>query len=163
MHRDFELIVLKSEPKEIFIHKSLAEEYTLWIELSKVGLVEYCDSFEKTTLDPMTFADEVMPFQYVAISYSEYYGNWVIDPNVQMGCQVALEETLDRSINKRMMKLKKKISDLNDQVLKLQAECPHARVKETNRADTGNYSYSDDRYWIEFRCHDCGKWWSEDQ
>jgi predicted RNA-binding Zn-ribbon protein involved in translation (DUF1610 family) len=45
----------------------------------------------------------------------------------------------------------------------LQTKCTHPNVVSQYKADTGNYDKSQDRYWVEFRCPDCGKQWMEDQ
>lgn len=45
----------------------------------------------------------------------------------------------------------------------LQAACSHVNVSKKHCADTGNWDSYDDSYWIEYRCPDCGKFWSEDQ
>lgn len=29
--------------------------------------------------------------------------------------------------------------------------------------DTGNWDPNDNHYWVDFRCEDCGKQWSEEQ
>lgn len=43
------------------------------------------------------------------------------------------------------------------------ASCQHPSATRTARANTGNYDPSADCYWYEFRCPDCGKFWTEDQ
>lgn len=45
----------------------------------------------------------------------------------------------------------------------LQAACSHVNVSKKYCADTGNWDRYDDSYWIEYRCPDCGKFWSVDQ
>lgn len=42
-------------------------------------------------------------------------------------------------------------------------KCSHPNATKEYKADTGNYSKSDDRYWIDYSCPDCGKHWSKDQ
>jgi predicted RNA-binding Zn-ribbon protein involved in translation (DUF1610 family) len=64
-------------------------------------------------------------------------------------------------INKRK-RIEQKIQDLHKQLETLQNECTHASVMKVNRADRGNYDPSCDRYWVEFKCPDCGKFWTED-
>lgn len=44
----------------------------------------------------------------------------------------------------------------------LQSKCKHKNKDKVHRSSTGNYDPSADRYWTEFRCNDCGKFWSED-
>lgn len=45
----------------------------------------------------------------------------------------------------------------------LQNECKHPMAEKINRGDTGNYDRSQDRYWRDCNCPDCGKLWTEDQ
>ena len=47
--------------------------------------------------------------------------------------------------------------------INLQNECEHPNVTKTAKADTGNFCPQDDSYWYEFRCPDCGKFWTEPQ
>lgn len=66
-------------------------------------------------------------------------------------------------IRKQREKIDLQIAKLNDKRCALQTECSHDGAIRTSRADTGNYSKSDDLYWYEFRCPDCDKFWSENQ
>lgn len=50
------------------------------------------------------------------------------------------------------------ISELKE----LQNFCTHPDVEKKYASNTGNYDPSADFYWIEFRCPDCGKFWSKD-
>lgn len=43
---------------------------------------------------------------------------------------------------------------------KLQNICQHPNVMKTHKGDTGNYDPTQDSYWIEFHCPDCGKRWN---
>lgn len=45
----------------------------------------------------------------------------------------------------------------------LQDSCPHVNVDKKYKGNSGNYDPSADSYWIEYRCPDCGKFWTEDQ
>lgn len=45
----------------------------------------------------------------------------------------------------------------------LQAICQHPFADKKYRSDTGNWDRSQDSYWIEFKCPDCGRRWIEDQ
>jgi hypothetical protein len=42
-------------------------------------------------------------------------------------------------------------------------KCDHANAKRVARAEAGGYDPSNDHYWYEFSCGDCGKFWTEDQ
>lgn len=43
---------------------------------------------------------------------------------------------------------------------RLQTMCKHPEVVKKSCSDTGNYDKTADSYWDEFKCPDCGKWWS---
>lgn len=45
----------------------------------------------------------------------------------------------------------------------LQALCQHPSATKVNKGDTGNWDRSQDSYWRECKCPDCGKQWNEDQ
>lgn len=45
----------------------------------------------------------------------------------------------------------------------IQNNCEHKNVDKKYRGDIGNWCPSDDRYWIEYTCRDCNKFWTEDQ
>lgn len=60
--------------------------------------------------------------------------------------------TIDKNIKKYYKKLKE-----------LQEECPHTNVDKKYKGNTGNYDPSCDIYWIEFKCPDCGKFWTVEQ
>lgn len=44
-----------------------------------------------------------------------------------------------------------------------QEACPHAAPTYKYRGDTGNWDKSDDKYWIDWACTDCGKRWQTPQ
>lgn len=60
-------------------------------------------------------------------------------------------------------RIRKEKAELDIQLAYLQYHCKHESVKKEYKADTGNWSKSDDSYWIEFKCPDCGKYWTVDQ
>lgn len=45
----------------------------------------------------------------------------------------------------------------------LQAICTHPTATRKNFSDTGNWDRSQDSYWTEWHCTDCGKRWSTEQ
>lgn len=45
----------------------------------------------------------------------------------------------------------------------LQNLCPHPSASKKYCGDSGNWDRSEDSYWIEYRCPDCGKFWTTDQ
>jgi hypothetical protein len=65
-----------------------------------------------------------------------------------------IQETRDDLISAR--------KKLEYRELNLQNECQHIAVVKTHKANTGNYSPSDDCYWTEFSCPDCGKRWQQE-
>lgn len=68
-----------------------------------------------------------------------------------------------RTIRDRINKIKTKIEELNSQITTLQHYCLHPNVVKTAKSDTGNYDPSCNAYWFEFKCPDCGKFWTEPQ
>ena len=58
---------------------------------------------------------------------------------------------------------KQALQRLNEEMSALQARCQHPDAVKIPKADTGNWSTSDDSYWFECECPDCGKRWVEDQ
>ena len=66
-------------------------------------------------------------------------------------------------INKKYLKLLQKATDVSKKIKELQHECPHEHLLGTYCSNTGNRCRSDDTYWVDFVCEDCGKVWSEDQ
>lgn len=68
-----------------------------------------------------------------------------------------------RKIRQRQTTLKKKIFTANVDLKLLQSECTHPDASKTYRGDTGNYDRSQDSFWIEHKCPDCGKFWTTDQ
>lgn len=45
----------------------------------------------------------------------------------------------------------------------LQNLCSHPNASKKYCSDTGNWDRSQDSFWIEYRCADCGKFWSVEQ
>jgi len=48
---------------------------------------------------------------------------------------------------------------LQKELFAIQDSCPHTNKRGEYKANTGNWSQSDDSYWIDVNCDDCGKWW----
>lgn len=65
-------------------------------------------------------------------------------------------------ISEKRLEILSKIRKLSEELTILQSECHHLNVVKKYRSDTGNYSKSDDSYWAEFNCPDCGKHWTEE-
>lgn len=68
-----------------------------------------------------------------------------------------------KSIKKQYESLDAKRDAITAKINELQESCMHANVEKEHRGSTGNWSKSDDGYWIEFNCPDCRKRWTEDQ
>lgn len=52
---------------------------------------------------------------------------------------------------------------LHNQLIALQNSCQHLKVEKEFHSDTGNYCKQDDCYWVECKCPECGKFWTEVQ
>lgn len=66
-------------------------------------------------------------------------------------------------IRKRLLLLQGKLNKVYSEISDLRSECAHPNVIVTHHGDTGNYCQADDRYWKEFTCPDCGKFWNEEK
>ena len=66
-------------------------------------------------------------------------------------------------ISTRISRLNVKIEKLNNLRVELQNQCPHDGLEGTMHGDSGNWVRGDDRYWVNLKCKDCGKYWTEDQ
>lgn len=66
-------------------------------------------------------------------------------------------------IMSKRQKIQRRIEKANADLKNLQNECPHENVIKNQRGSTGNYDPSDDCFWIEYSCPDCGKRWIEDK
>ena len=64
---------------------------------------------------------------------------------------------------KKHQVLTKLLGRIYSRITKNQQDCPHEGLVGKYEANTGNWCASDDRYWVEFSCPDCGKRWTEDQ
>jgi hypothetical protein len=66
-------------------------------------------------------------------------------------------------IKKRFDTIQKNKKKWDASLTALQELCPHTNAAHKNKANTGNYSSSDDSYWTDHTCPDCGKMWCTDQ
>lgn len=69
------------------------------------------------------------------------------------------------AIEERVNEIYTKISDLEKEKLGLQKKCPHPkdRLSKKHGYNTGGYDGpSFDKYWTDFNCQICGKFWTED-
>jgi hypothetical protein len=63
----------------------------------------------------------------------------------------------------KVEKLYKKMADIHQQIINIQAVCPHTDRVMTPHASTDNWCKSDDRYYYDCVCKKCHKRWEEDQ
>jgi hypothetical protein len=66
-------------------------------------------------------------------------------------------------INKRREQIEKHLKRWQAGLGGLQDMCPHFNATHKNGANTGNWDRSDDCYWTDHVCPDCGKHWTTDQ
>ena len=64
-------------------------------------------------------------------------------------------------ILQKRTKIERQIYLLKRDLENLQEECIHEHKRIEHKSDTGNYDPSDDIYWVEHECFDCGKFWME--
>lgn len=64
---------------------------------------------------------------------------------------------------KRCDQITAKIKKHTQELIDLQAECPHTGHIVTHKGDTGNYDPSKNEFWAVHFCPDCGKRWSTDE
>lgn len=69
----------------------------------------------------------------------------------------------NKQVLRKRLSIEKKIAKLNLELFNLMESCIHDDADHVNKADTGNYSPSDDSYWTEHRCKACNKFWMTDQ
>lgn len=63
-------------------------------------------------------------------------------------------------MKKNIQKLIDKIEKAEEDLEKARNECPHVNTVEKCCGDRGNFDPSNDSYWTEYTCKDCGKFWS---
>lgn len=54
------------------------------------------------------------------------------------------------------------IAKWSDKIREIQESCLHPNKVTVHKGDTGNYDPSQDCYWTENKCPDCGKFWTSD-
>jgi hypothetical protein len=65
-----------------------------------------------------------------------------------------------RDIARKRNELEEEIKKVNTQIEILRAECTHPNVIVKHGGNTGNYDPSQDCYWTDYHCPDCGFRWS---
>lgn len=69
----------------------------------------------------------------------------------------------EQQISRKYKKLQEKLQSVYADIDALQESCKHNFAVKKHRASTGNYDPSCDGYWIEYKCPDCGKFWTVEQ
>lgn len=67
------------------------------------------------------------------------------------------------SIKKKIERINIKINALNEEIKTTQESCPHADLEYKYGGSSGNYDRSQDDYWLDWKCNDCGKRWTTSQ
>lgn len=96
------------------------------------------------------------------------YGRGLVDESTgQSVCQAdGIEAYFGQKKSKirlEVAKLDQQIDELWQQREVLRTRCRHLHAVAKYGANTGNYDPTQDCYWIDFHCHDCGRHWTEDQ
>lgn len=73
------------------------------------------------------------------------------------------EQIVQRDIREKCEYLMELIGQHTAGITSLQGRCTHPSAKKESKSDTGNWDQSQDSYWKDCKCPDCGKRWTEDQ
>lgn len=68
----------------------------------------------------------------------------------------AIFKSKKQELDNKQVKLFKELKILQD-------TCPHQDLTYKYEGSSGNWDKSDNIYWINWKCHDCGKAWSTSQ
>jgi len=72
--------------------------------------------------------------------------------------------SIEDTIGYKVAKLNEAKALISHQIKYIQdVLCSHEHVIVIHKADTGNWCKSDDRYWTENTCQDCGKRWIKEK
>lgn len=52
--------------------------------------------------------------------------------------------------------LNQELNKISDEITSRRSECTHSSIIYKYGANTGNYSSTDDCYWVDIKCLDCG-------
>jgi transcription initiation factor IIE alpha subunit len=66
-------------------------------------------------------------------------------------------------IETKVKRIKQRLRKLHEDLSALQEECEHPNKNKKYMCNNGYDSTKDDSFWVEFKCPDCGKFWTEDQ
>ena len=67
------------------------------------------------------------------------------------------------AVKKKRLQIENKMLTLHANLGTLREECTHQDLTYKYGGDSGNYDRSQDCYWIDWNCNDCGKRWSTTQ
>jgi hypothetical protein len=68
-----------------------------------------------------------------------------------------------KTIKERYDQLIKRLNRVQNELLELKEECHHPNVIKKHGSNTGHLCRTDDEYWTDYKCPDCGKFWSTPQ
>ena len=68
-----------------------------------------------------------------------------------------------KQIQRKWAVLHRKQVKLYEDLGHLQSLCEHPNVQKKHKGNTDNYDPQADRYWTEWTCPDCRKFWNTDQ
>ena len=61
--------------------------------------------------------------------------------------------------NKKILKYQEKIAKLQKQIEEEQQKCKHDNITGKYGSDIGNWDRSEDSYWLDVKCLECGLRW----
>lgn len=135
-----------------------------------IGTEGYLDDHQSEPAD-LLFKTEQDLLDWIEQSLEYHSGHFklTIDGNsviwgVVLGWIESVEAATEFNVVAEKARIDREMAALQSQLDKLQLEiCKHSNVSKMPRANTGNWDRNDDRYWYEFRCPDCGLFWTEEQ
>lgn len=68
-----------------------------------------------------------------------------------------------KQIKRRLETLTKRSNAVKLEILQLQESCMHVNKLGILGSNTENWCKSDDTYWVDHTCSDCGKYWRDYQ
>lgn len=77
---------------------------------------------------------------------------------------MSVTQMIAESVLDDVKKIRAEIDKLEDVIEKIQDEvCKHPNVIKTSGFSTVGYDLNSDRYWYDYDCPDCGKYWRVEQ
>lgn len=96
------------------------------------------------------------------------YKNGVVDQKTNM--LVCEKSDATQYFSKKKSAIRNRINLIDQEIRKLEEQkddirkkCRHTNAVAEYGSDTGNWCKSDDSYWINYHCYDCGDRWVKDQ